>query len=184
MFSNMRLAFIIASLFISSYAHANIITTINLNSEIYGAFNNTIDETTAPSTSPFFVGKASSYGITGNIVFTDTSGIIHNVLSTSNDDYYWSWTASQNSLIGTVAAASFFTKVELLNNGLLTSYLADIGAMEFFGNTDVFCCNNSGVLNIATGNSSAVAVPEPVSIALLTSGFIGFNVWRRKASLV
>ena len=183
MFSKIRVALVVATLFISNYAHANIIDTVNLYSDVYGAYNNTIDETTNTSTTAVFLGSASGFGTIANIVFTDTAGIVRDVLSTANNDqYFWSWTAQQNSLVGTLAVATSATKVELLNNGSLTSYLADIGAIN--GISPIFCCSNDGVLNIATGANANAAVPEPTSIALLFSGFIGFNVLRRKASQI
>lgn len=170
-------------LLLSSYANASSITIINLNSSVYGAFNNSIDESIS-STSSRFLGRGSGYGFTGNIVFTDNSGLIKNVLSTSSDRYSWSWNSTQNSLIGTQAIASTMNRVELLNNGVLTSYMADINAMN--GNRS-FCCNTStAVLNIATaGLSNPVsAVPEPESYAMLLTGLglMGFMLRRRKTS--
>lgn len=172
MISKIRNTLVMATLLFSGYASANSI--INLNSTVYGAFNNSIDESLA-STSAVFLGRGSDYFITGNIVFTDTSGIIRNVLATNNDNFYWSWNNQQNSLIGTMANASFMNRVELLNNGVLTSYMGDINAMN--GNRG-FCCS-AGVqkLEIATGSGNNV--PEPATVLLTGLGLLAIAARRR-----
>lgn len=169
-------------LFLSNYANASLITTINLNSSIYGVFESSIDES-VDRTTPYFLGQAAGYFFTGNIVFTNSTGLIENVLSTNGDDNYsWSWNSTQNSLIGTQAVASAMNRVNLLNNGVLTSYMADINAMN--GNQS-FCCNTSTAkLDIATAGSAAAAIPEPESYTLVLAGLglMGFMVRRRKTS--
>lgn len=172
-----------AALLASGFSSAGVITTIDLSSTFYGTFNKTIDES-VNSTSAYLIGQASGYYFTGNIVFTNNAGMIENVLSTNgNDYYYWSWNSKQNSLIGTKAMGSATTRVELLNNNVLTSYMADINALN--GNQSFCCTAASAVLKIATAQSATVAaVPEPTSYSLWLAGLgmMAFTLRHRKPS--
>jgi hypothetical protein len=165
--SKLRNLFAIVTLVLSGYANANSI--INLNSTVYGSYTNSVDESSA-SASPLLVGRGSDYFITGNILFTDNSGVIRNVLRTQDDYFYWSWNSFQNSLIGTLAAASAMNRVELLNGGVLTSYMGDINAMN--GNQG-FCCSTA-VQNLSVATARSANVPEPGTLLLTGLGLLGF----------
>ena len=70
-------------------------------------------------------------------------------------------------------------RVEALNNGVLTSYMADINAMN---SNKGFCCDRgTAVLDIATAGSAA-PIPEPETYALVLAGLgvLGAVAHRRK----